>query len=160
MAKKTKSQFNNTAYQRYASAKLLCDGDNYGTVFQSMLQHDKFKGLSLNAQRLYIICRVQAQTNENSRILYNLKRDSTFNGKENPSDYGQKFVLPAKHQKDYGLNYKNTTRYFKELIDAGFIKLIENNAHRRIANVYAFSHEWLTKSKDAEDKNRAPKSTE
>ena len=30
----------------------------------------------------------------------------------------------------------------QELIDAGFIEEIENNAHRKIANVYRFSTSW------------------
>ena len=56
------------------------------------------------------------------------------------------FVFPAKQQLEYGLQRTNSQRYFKELIEKGFIEKYESNKHRKKINVYRFSSKWKDSS--------------
>ena len=47
---------------------------------------------------------------------------------------------------EYGLQRTNSQRYFKELIEKGFIEKYESNKHRKKVNVYRFSSKWKDSS--------------
>lgn len=113
------------------------EGDTYGALFASMMKDSKFQHLSWPARELYTLCRVQAQTKKGIACLakYNLDKGKEY-------DIPRCFVFPATHQKEYGLNPRNTTRYFNELIKAGFIERVEANKYTREVNVYSFSPKW------------------
>lgn len=120
-----------------------CKGGEHETfamIYDSMLKEEKFKRLSTTAKFLYIICRNQMTCNAGKQTLYNHAKEFGVTYQDNC------FVLPAKHQREYGLNDRsNVRRGMKELEEAGFIKKLENNAARWKTNVYRFSDEWKSK---------------
>lgn len=110
--------------------------DRFGTVFDGMVTSEKFQSLSLGARYFYILCRVQSQSKHGKACLYKHRE-------EYGRTYGDKcFVFPASHQRMYGVDKGNSSRYLSELTKAGFIECIENNSHMRKVNVYAFSDKW------------------
>ncbi len=130
MASRKKQRFND-----YSAS--LDKNDNYGTMFVSMCQSKAFQSLTCGAKNFYVLCRVQAQSEQGRRCLY---RHADSEGKKYIS--GIDFVFPAKHQKAFGIANSNGSRYFKELIKKGFIELKEQNKHRHKPNVYTFSTKW------------------
>lgn len=111
--------------------------ETYGTIYYSLLTDEKFLKLSNMARYLYVCCRVQSTSRLGRECLYN-------HGNEEGVVYGEGcFVLPAKHQREYGLNDRgNVAKWMKELIDAGFVDKLETNKHRKKVNVYRFSTRW------------------
>lgn len=110
--------------------------ENYGTIYESMLKSKQFQSLSNPAKLLYIYCRTQQRTKSGRACLFNHSEEE---GHAYPESC---FVFPAKQQEEYGLTRTNTSRYFKELMDKGFIRLYEGNKHRKKVNVYQFSSKW------------------
>lgn len=110
--------------------------DNFGTIFNSMCKCKKFQELPPAARWFYALCRVESQTSESKACLY---RHASLEAREYAPNC---FVFPAKHQEQYGIKRQNGSEYFKLLIDAGFIEYEENNAHRKVVNVYRFSTKW------------------
>lgn len=111
--------------------------DNYGTIYVSMLKSQAFQALSVNAQRLYMICRAQTNDVKGKACLYN-------HNNERGTHYASPkyFVFPASHLHEYGLDRRNSAKYFTELENAGFIEKKENNKHAFKVNVYCFSDKW------------------
>lgn len=119
----------------YASTS---ENDNYGTLFNSMCKSKAYQSLSLGAKQFYSICRVQARSEHGRRYL-------TQHAKETNANYStdRYFVFPASHLSKYGYDRRNSTKYFHELEEAGFIKTVEQNKHtRKQPNVYCFSDKW------------------
>lgn len=117
-----------------ASAKA---GENFGTLFPSMLESDIFQSLSNPAKILYMACRVVSKTEEASKCLY------AHSCEDNVKYTEYDFVCSAKFIERYaGINRKNATKYFNELIEKGFIEKLEANKHRKDVNVYSFSTKW------------------
>ena len=114
--------------------------DRFGTVFEGMAKNDRFKKLNPAVRMFYVLCRIESQTDKGKQCLYK-------HAKETGETYGANcFVFPASHQKEYGIKRQNGTAYFKALIEAGFIKVRENNSHRHKINVYCFSDKWKDSS--------------
>ncbi len=110
--------------------------DHFGMVFGSMAESPKYQSLTLGARQFYTLCRIQARSPEGRACLYK-------HGEKYGRIYGDRcFVFPASHQKKYGVDKGNSSRYLSELTKAGFIECIENNSHMKKVNVYAFSTRW------------------
>lgn len=119
----------------YASSKA---NDNFGTLFESMLKSSQYQSLSIGAKQFYTLCRVQARTKGGTSCLYN-------HGNETDTSYKDcDFVFPASHLESFGINRSNASRYFKELVQKGFIEYKERNKHKKNVNVYSFSNRWQT----------------
>lgn len=114
--------------------------DNFGMVYESMCAHDCYKALSLSAKQFYTLCRVQARSKQGRACLY---RYAETEGK-NFADAC--FVFPATHQERFGIKRQNGSKYMNELIEAGFVKIVERNAHRHRPNVYQFDSKWKDSS--------------
>lgn len=112
--------------------------DNYGRLYVSMFESEKFQNMSINARLLYVICRVQAASQDGKACLFR-------HGEEHERHYDitRHFVFPAKHKERFGIkDRRNANRWIKELIDNGFIEIVENNQKQRKVTVYAFSDKW------------------
>ena len=110
---------------------------NFGRIYSSMLKSKSYLELSIGAQKMYLVLRAHAQSQDGRRCLY---RYSEVQGKNYTSD--KYFVFPKSHATQYGYKAPNVTKYIKELEAAGFIKTVENNQHRHNVNVYAFVSAW------------------
>lgn len=111
--------------------------ETFGMIYDSLMKSEQFKELPLYARYIYVACRNQINSKSCRETLYN-------HGKESGIDYPDNcFVFPAKQQKEYGFNDRsNFSKGMKELIEAGFIKLYENNRYTWNVNVYQFSSAW------------------
>lgn len=117
----------------YASA---IPNDKFGMLYYSMLTSKQFTSLSKGAQHLYVCCRVQARSSNAKACLY-------AHGKEGERVYTDNdFVFPKSHLALFGIDYKNATKYFDQLITAGFIDRKEKNKYCKRVNVYTFSDRW------------------
>lgn len=116
------------------------DKDFFGTIYDGMCKSKKYQALSIGAKQFYTLCRVQAKSSHGTSCLYK-------HGAELGITYTEHdFVFPASHLKMYGFDRSNASRYFKELIAAGFINIKESNKHMKKVNVYSFSNRWKNSS--------------
>lgn len=127
-------------YQRDTRASTN-DKDTFGTIYESMLLSDTWQSLKKSTQNLYIYCRVQSRSRAGRACLFKHAREY-----ETKYDSDIEFVFPAKHIEKYGLDRRNFKRGLTELIQAGFLEIVEQNNHRRDVNVYRFSNKWSKKS--------------
>lgn len=116
--------------------------DNYTYIYDGTLTSKQFTSLSPTTRNLYFACCSQRRSKKGTANLH------LFN-QQHGTNYSEKdgyFTMPNKRIKDYGLS-PNTChkRSFKELINAGFIEVIENNKHRHIENIYRLSTAWKKK---------------
>jgi hypothetical protein len=89
---------------------------NYAQISNSQMTHEAMRRLRGNAFKLYCYM------------------DFIACGK-------RIFELPKSEYSKF-MDDNTFARARKELIDAGFIELHENNAHRKLANKYRFSTRW------------------
>ena len=117
----------------------LTPKDNYTYIYDGTLTSKQFTSMSPSAQRLYFACISQRRSKTG---LANLHLFNQQHGTDYNEDDGY-FTMPNKRIKEYGLK-PNTcrTKSFKELINAGFIEVAENNKHRKIENIYKLSTAW------------------
>lgn len=114
--------------------------ETFAMMYDSMLKHPTFIMLSPTAKIIYMLCRNQATCKEGRQCLYNHSKKTGVIYPENC------FVFPARHLEQYGYADRgNATKYLKELINAGFIKIYEQNGHRFKLNIYQFSSVWKDK---------------
>ena len=120
----------------------LTDKDNFAIIYEGALTSKQYTSMSPTARQLYIACISQNMSGKGKANLH------LFN-KQHGTDYNEKkgyFTMPNKRIKDYGLSPNTCHKHsFKELINTGFIEVIENNKHRHIENIYRFSAEWKKK---------------
>lgn len=90
--------------------------ENFGSIYESMVKSEQFKALSSPARMLYVLCRIQHKSSAGKACLHNHSEEF---GVKYPDSC---FVFPAKQQLEYGLQRTNSQRYFKELIEKGFIE--------------------------------------
>ena len=114
--------------------------ENFGSIYESMVKSEQFKALSSPARMLYVLCRIQ----------HKKQRRKSFACIITVKNFGVKypdscFVFPAKQQLEYGLQRTNSQRYFKELIEKGFIENM-NRINIEKINVYRFSSKWKDSS--------------
>lgn len=120
----------------------LTDKDNFAIIYEGALTCKQYISMSPTAKQLYIACISQNMSKKGTANLH------LFN-KQHGTNYNEKsgyFTMPNKRIKDYGLSPNTCHKHsFKELINAGFIEVIENNKHRHIENIYRFSAAWKKK---------------
>lgn len=120
----------------------LTDKDNYTYIYDGTLTSKQFTSLSPSTQRLYFACISQRMSGKGKANLHLFNEQ---HGK-NYSELDGYFTMPNKRIRDYGL--KPDTCYktgFKELKNAGFIDIVENNRHRHIENIYRLITAWKKK---------------
>ena len=124
------------------NAASLGESDFFGTIYDGMCQSKQYQSLSIGARQFYTLCRVQSRSSHGKACL------SRHGQEENTTYTDYCFCFPAKHLKLYGVDRSNANRYLNELINAGFIDLLEQNKHRKKINVYCFSSRWKQTSKE------------
>lgn len=116
----------------YAYVDGLEKNKPYAILSDKMALSSVYQGLSLEAKYVLQVCKLCRQ--------YHQKTDKTLN---NNLLY---FYFNRKLQEKYGLKNPNKTRKaLCELIENGFIDVVENNAHRKTKNIYAFCSKWRNK---------------
>ena len=153
MSKTAKSR---TAYK---SVPRYLTGSNkncsWSKFFPDLVQSERFQSMSNPAKLLYWYCRAQ---NLDSTARASLRKHADEESKllemdfsywyENGSPY---FVFPEAHCEKYGITGAYRSKYMKELIENGFVQIVEQNKHRfrdRKENVYMLSGLWLSEKKD------------
>lgn len=117
---------------------LSCGGDHdkFSPIYESMLKHDEFKLLTLGERMMFIYCAVQVNAQDSKQQLYmHCKAEGT-------EVFKHYFTFPASKMKEYGIDQATGSRQLTKLCKHGFIECIEQNKHRRTANVYALSDKW------------------
>lgn len=114
--------------------------DHYGTVFRSMVTSSQYNALSVGARHFYTLCRVQAQSEEGRRCLYQQAQHTGIT-----SEAGW-FVFPAKHLAACRVDRSSASRWFKELEKRGFVECIQRGKYNFSVNVYRFSDKWKNTS--------------
>ena len=115
----------------------LNDSDrSFTRIYPGLIRSRAYHSLSLGAKQFYLLCRVQACSKEGRAVLYR-------HGKEFGVEYDTNcFVFPASHLETFGIRRQNSTKYFHELEEKGFVDRVENNKHMKKVNVYRFSARW------------------
>ena len=117
----------------------LTDKDNFAIVYEGALTSKQYTSMSLSARQLYIACIMQNKSGKGKANLH------LFN-EQHGTDYNERegyFTMHKKRIVDYGLKPNTCYRTaFKELINAGFIEVVEGNKHRHIENIYRLSTAW------------------
>lgn len=117
----------------------LTDKDWYAIIYDGALTSKQYTSMSLSARQLYVSCISQRTSGKGKANLH------LFN-QQHGTDYNEKdgyFTMPNKRLIEYGLKPGTCHRTsFRELINAGFIEVVENNRHRHIENIYRFSAAW------------------
>lgn len=108
--------------------------EKYVGMCLTQLMSDAWHNLSGCAQNLYLFMRLQ----------YNGSNDLEFNF--NQSLYNKKYKLYTS-----GSQFK---KHYTELIENGFIKLIENGKTTRTNNIFAFSDDWQNVKRKKRDMSR------
>lgn len=103
---------------RWMSAKRDCREARFVQIGNSLLFHEKFRGLSAGAFKLYICCAMEAAGSIN-------------------------FQIPASKAEQYGIPRQSFVRYMKELEEAGFVQKERSGKTTRTASDYSFSFRWL-----------------
>ena len=104
----------------------------FAILSNNMALSGVYQNLSLNAKYVLIVCKLCRQ--------YHQKADAKINN--NPLY----FYFNRKLQNLYGLKNPNKTRAAMcELIENGFLDVVENNAIHKTKNIYAFSGKWRLK---------------
>lgn len=105
-------------------------GQKFTKICNDMMESSAWQALSIEAQGLYLFIKKK----------YTKRKD----GSDNAEDI---HLI----NKDYRVlkKCKNTImKYLDELIDNGFIKVIEHGKYSRTPNIYAFSDEWKKHNTD------------
>lgn len=114
--------------------------DTSANIYHSMLVHPKFKALSKGAQLLYIYCKDQyynehPKPKPQSETLSEIERQRCFT------------MNQAKWRDTYEL-YTNKAQFYKDmqqLIQAGFIDIVEYGKVTRTKSIYMLSDRWQGK---------------
>ena len=97
--------------------------EKYGILYESMALSKEFQALTPTAKLFLVLCTMQ----------YN--RTNIYKG-----DKKGIFTFPKKRMEQYGYDSRNGRRYLKELLDNGFIEVVEKNFFKE--NIYEFSEKW------------------
>ena len=119
----------------------LSKDDTSANIYVSMLLSERWKQLSKNAQILYVYCKAQYYAEKK-------KPKPTF---RQLTDQEQKqcFTMnKSKWQSLYKIYPSDNGQFnkdMKQLIDNGFIELIENGKITRTKSIYMLSNKWKEK---------------
>lgn len=117
----------------------LTENDNYTYIYDKALTCKQFTSMSQSARLLYFACISQRMSGRGKANLhlFNEQQGTNYN------EVDGYFTMPNTRMIAYGLKPNTCHAYaFKELINAGFIEVVENNKHRHIENVYRLSTAW------------------
>lgn len=115
--------------------------DNFATIYDGTYTHERFKKLNQSAKLLYTYCQLQRWSKKGRDHLYKFNRQ---NGTNYDHEKGY-FTMSVKRIKEFNLDPGTChKRAFKELIENGFIEVVENNRLRHKENIYKFSTRWKT----------------
>lgn len=133
--KKGIPDFNLSYYMQTSSSD-----KRFSTIYEGMLKCEKWKGLTPTAKYLYIAAATHTQTVENFKAM---KWYAETEGLDEQAIKGRGYFILTREQLDsYGINGSHASKYFKELVDAGFIEYVHRNQHRKKANLYRLSSQW------------------
>ncbi len=119
----------------------VSSNDNrFGAIHEGMLKSKRWQQLSPTARNLFVVAVTHSQTTDNYRALYSYKQSEGIEDSELPGN--GYFILTEKYLEVYGFTGKHASRYFAELIGAGFMECVHNNRHRKKANLYRLSKKW------------------
>ena len=109
------------------------------TLFYPMLQSKAFKSLTNNAKVLYIYMKLQ---------LYGQKKVVDPEGLERDCFYFNRvmFIKGGNNKNSYEL-YSNCGQFerdLKQLIEYGFIEIVQGGKNTRTKSIYCFSAKWKT----------------
>lgn len=118
----------------YAVVDGLEKNKPFAILTDKMALSKTYQELSFTAKNVLQVCKLCRQ--------YHQKNETKI---DNNPLY---FYFNRKIQEKYGLKNPNKTRKaLCELVNNGFIDVIENNAHRKTKNIYSFSGKWQIKEK-------------
>lgn len=128
-------------YQKKTFESTGVGNDTSANIYMSMLMSKAWQQLSKNAQVLYLYCKAQyyAEKQKPKPIVRQL------------SETEQKMCFTMNRSKWLNLYciYKSDNGQFnkdmKQLIDNGFVKIVELGSTTRTKNIYMFSDEWQNK---------------
>lgn len=112
----------------------------FGRIYEGMLKSPAWQGLKPMSKVLLVVAVTHVSTSENYRHLH-----EHCAGQGYPADKysGVGFLILSRAKlKTYGIDASHAHRHFQQLINAGFLELIESNQHRQQANVYRLSAKW------------------
>lgn len=120
----------------------LSKDDTSANIYVSMLLSERWKQLSKNAQILYVYCKAQYYAEKKKpkptcRQLTDQEQKQCFT--MNKSKWQSLYKI---YPSDNGQFNKD----MKQLIDNGFIELIENGKITRTKSIYMLSNKWKEKS--------------
>lgn len=115
--------------------------DTSANIYMSMLMSESWQKLSKNAQILYVYCKAQyyaEKTKPNPKLRQLTEQEQR-----------QCFTMnKSKWQNLYGIYPSDNGQFnkdIKQLIDNGFIELIENGKNTRTKSIYMMSNKWNKK---------------
>lgn len=115
--------------------------ENYAPIYKGAVTHERFKKLNQSAKLLYIYCQIQRKSKTGKDHLYKFNRQ---NGTNYDPDKGY-FTMPTKTLKEFNIDVGTCRkRAFPELIENGFIEVVENNRYSHKENIYKLSAKWKT----------------
>lgn len=115
--------------------------DTSANIYMSMLMSENWQKLTKNAQVLYLYCKAQYYAEKNKPKLQ-LKQLTE-------QEQRQCFTMnKSKWQSLYGIYISDNGQFnkdMKQLIDYGFVELIENGKNTRTKSIYMLSNKWNKK---------------
>lgn len=119
----------------------LTKHDNYAPIYDGAVTHERYKKLNQSAKLLYIYCQIRRQSKRGRNNLYK------FN-KQNGTNYNHEqgyFTMPTTALKEFDMDVGTCRkRAFPELVENGFIEVVENNRYSHKENIYKLSAKWKT----------------
>ncbi len=126
--------------ERYLPKPFESDGnrsDTSANIYHSMLLSPRWQALTKGAKVLYLYCKAQYYAEKT--------KPAPKNGRLTETEKLLTFTMNEKKWHDiYGI-YSNKLQFYKDmlqLVQAGFIDIIENGKVTRSKNVYIFSTRW------------------
>lgn len=129
---------NNKKYEPKSFESDGSSSDTSANIYMSMLMSYAWQQLSKNAQVLYVYCKAQYYAEK--------KKPKTEHRQLTEQEQRQCFTMnKSKWQKLYKI-YKSDNGQFnkdmKQLIDYGFVELLESGKNVRKKNTYMLSNKW------------------
>lgn len=119
----------------------VSSNDNrFGAIHEGMLKSKRWQELSPTARNLFVVAVTHSQTADNYMALFSYRQSEGIGDSGLPGN--GYFILTEKYLEVYGFTGKHASRYFTELIEAGFMECVHNNRHRKKANLYRLSKKW------------------
>ena len=129
-------------------------GKSFTRIYSDLISSEAFKALGAATKALYIACAVHQTTKECKQCLVAALSERVYakGGTDADVENALKwekglFVFPEKQARKYGWTHNNISRGMKELVDSGFVEIVQAGKHQRKVNIYKFSDKWKSKTK-------------